>query len=350
MLGLFAACSDDEPSDERRTYELRLSMGATSFAEAGLTRALPDGFEAYNQTLQPINQIQAYFTYQDTEGQQHSESCVFTHATSGEGDAIVHSWTSRIALEPLPSYLYGFMPREDANSSTIEAPTDGTFVNGAVLTLEGLNTVTPGDVCVIIGVKGYGAPLPDMSSRQGQFDYNPDTEGNNLYLLVDHIYAGLQVQMKVDPAYDGLRTIELQSMTLTPASAAAVTVNAIVTLKKGETTPTIVYEETPASTQHPATLQGVSGKRLTTSYQAFQACLFPPTAIKYSKYDLETVYNVYDRKGNLIRQGEHAHNTIQLADDLKRGQVRTVKINVNPTYLYMLSDPDLDNPTFSIVP
>ena len=51
-------------------------------------------------------------------------------------------------------YLYGYIPKEDAEGVTI-SPND-TYHNGAVLTINGLNAVTPSDVCVIIGAKNGG--------------------------------------------------------------------------------------------------------------------------------------------------------------------------------------------------
>ena len=69
---------------------------------------------------------------------------------------------------------------------------------------------------------------------------------------------------------------------------------------------------------------------------------------------LTSVYDVYDRKGNLIRKGCKATNTIVLQDLLtgqittERGKRYTINLIVKPTYLYMLSEPDLDNPTVKI--
>jgi hypothetical protein len=64
---------------------------------------------------------------------------------------------------------------------------------------------------------------------------------------------------------------------------------------------------------------------------------------------METTYNVYDRKGNLIRKDCKAKNVLNLpTGGLTRGQKYTFNLTVNPTYLYVLSDPDLDNPTITV--
>ena len=60
-----------------------------------------------------------------------------------------------------------------------------------------------------------------------------------------------------------------------------------------------------------------------------------------------TTYDVYDRKGNLIRQNCTATN--KLPDlEANRGQRVLVNLTVNPTYAYVMSDPDMPNPTITI--
>ena len=68
---------------------------------------------------------------------------------------------------------------------------------------------------------------------------------------------------------------------------------------------------------------------------------------------LHTTYNVYDKEGNLIREGCVADNfidpnTIPGFDEIGAGDKFTVNLLVEPDYLYVLSDPDLDNPRITI--
>jgi hypothetical protein len=68
-----------------------------------------------------------------------------------------------------------------------------------------------------------------------------------------------------------------------------------------------------------------------------------------SKLSIVCEYDVYDVKGNLVRQGCVAENSLNnKVTSLKRGEKSEVKITVKPTYLYVLSEPDLDNPTMVI--
>ena len=71
---------------------------------------------------------------------------------------------------------------------------------------------------------------------------------------------------------------------------------------------------------------------------------------------LQCTYDVYDKNvttehldGNLVRANCVAEN--KLPENRVKAEVnqRTLlTITVNPTYLYVLSEPDLDNPTITI--
>ena len=222
---LFCGCSDDQPDSnsrqDKRTHELRLSLGTSQYVMTRASGDLPTDFELYNNipSLQPFSQIQGYMTYD--EGGSDYVSCVFDYAKTADDK---HTWGSRVILKKLTSpnkyYLYGYMPKEDVGSNVVVTPYENSYAKGAVLVLNDLNAVTPNDICVIVGAKGYRTDIPDMSSRLGVFDYVPGTgdgeDGDFLYLLVDHIYAGLKFEMKLGTTYSQLRGIKIKSITLIP--------------------------------------------------------------------------------------------------------------------------------------
>ena len=77
-------------------------------------------------------------------------------------------------------------------------------------------------------------------------------------------------------------------------------------------------------------------------------CFAPGMSYTTLGFKLTTVYDVYDRKGNLIqanRQAENDLSRLAAVTALTRGQQATINLTVNPDFLYQLSDPDLDNPT-----
>ena len=61
---------------------------------------------------------------------------------------------------------------------------------------------------------------------------------------------------------------------------------------------------------------------------------------------LHTVYDIYDRKDNLVRADCVSDNVLELSPAY--GNAYTLKLMVKPTYLYVLSDGDLDSPDIEL--
>ena len=81
---------------------------------------------------------------------------------------------------------------------------------------------------------------------------------------------------------------------------------------------------------------------------------FAPVADVANSLILECKYDVYDKKvtqdrpyGNLVRQNCEATNKLPSLV-ARLNQLTSLTLTVNPTYLYILSDPDMDNPTITI--
>ena len=367
---LLASCSDEggEMVPERR---LSLSLGARQFlaAEDGKTRALPDGFVLY-KTMYPDMQsdddkILAFIT-------PKNGSAVMSRLCRWTSDE--NNWQANVSVDDIsdPYYIYGFMPVSSNTSDNISVarlPESGggykSYAKGAVITVRNLNAVTDKDPCVIVGVKkpaGGTTSIEDSGIVPGQFEYEfseiTESSANNdfVYLLFDHIYMGLEIKIKVDAGYAELRKIRLKSMTLEMPSAS--TVNAVVTLEANgdEQSPISSVTYTTSATGGDAAVSlslkhETDGKDflLETDYKDISACFCPASD---DGFRLTTTYDVYDRSDNLIRAGETAVNSFSLSNlqsaDFKAGTRHILRLNVQPTYLYMLSDPDLDNPTINI--
>ena len=363
----FYSCSDNSGTTEQAVRELQVVLGSQRYEDVmpSTRTTLPDGYEEYVHAtaLIPITQIQGYMTSAAAVAAQRDDiyvPCLFSHSAT-EDATPVHTWTSRVALEDGTYYFYGYMPKEEAGTSVSITPYNGDYAKGAVLTFTNLNAVTAQDVNIIAGVKGYGkgegnTDVPsDMSGRLGHFDYDPSTEGDKLYLLTEHLFSGIEFQIKVNSKYDELRTIKLKSFKLKADKKddntnpnPLKTVKATVTLIAGETTPIVTFSEPVYATDgNAAEMSEGEGKLLTTEYQSFMAFMCPASGSGITtnlNYVLETTYDVYDKKGNLVRGNQTASNAIKLENALSAGTKREVKIEVNPTFLYVLSDADLDNP------
>ena len=294
-----------------------------------------------------------------------------------------HSWrlNPEIELNNTPYHLYGYIPKEDAGSASVSP--NSTYENGAVLTINGLNAVTPSDVCVIIGAKDGNAdqnnydentPYKVRDLAPGKFDiqFNSGENAKNyFFLLFDHLYSALRFRFTVHPDYAALRTIKLRKLELTSyqdkqGTGVKAKYNATITLQKNNNSESpivgsVVFtpDNTAADVSQVPIFQGEVQLPVYPELPLeFLGCFVPGD---YRHFKLRSTYDVYDNNsttqhpdGNLIRQGCQAENgfdlTTKFGNDLvvTRGHSYSYTITVQPTYLYMLSEPDLDNPSITI--
>ena len=286
-------------------------------------------------------------------------------------------------------YIYGFVPSDAADDVSIDSilPPDGSgdYAEGAVMTIRGLQSITS-DACVIIGAREGFSPDYDgeYTDTDGDGEYDstePRTNllkpgdfkfkltnrakaddpapTNYLFLLFDHLYSALNVGMKVDPIYNELRHIKLKELRLQAQTAEGIPT-------KNKTDITITLHHT-ADGSMPFTNSDITYSPVADSGdsdgQAFRSatgelllsttkwfvCDFMPENV--AMLVLTSTYDVYDTKGNLIRKDSKATNTLLLRNIIggfttpERGRIYNVEMTIKPTYLYQLSDPDLDNPT-----
>lgn len=280
-------------------------------------------------------------------------------------------------------YVYGFIPGDAADDATIAIlPEETSYEAGATLTIKGLRTAGY-DACVIIGAregfdenhdgsytdtngnKAYDEDTETRTNRltAGDFKLNLKQTGesvkNYLYLLFDHLCSALTIGIKVDGDYNTLRTIKLKQLTLQTATESGLMTekaDVVVTLNGNDTgtnpITTLTYTPTGGSGTGSSVYQSDNGLTLTTSYKSFLSHFLPIAGV--TKVVITCTYDVYDKKNNLVRQNIKATNTIRLSDiiqdfpGVERGWKYGINMTVVPTYLYMLSDPDLDNPTMIV--
>jgi hypothetical protein len=268
-------------------------------------------------------------------------------------------WIGALDIHAKEYYVFGFMPSnfaEMARVTSLHGTGGEDFANGAALTINGLSTLTPADVCVVVGVKRLeeGENAQNVNIRLGEFSYQGG-DSNRIYLLLKHLYSGLHFKSHIDTEYAKLRTIKVKKMTLKVLDDVKSEINLSVTLTANSTntdpTSSISYVGAGTSTHPSIDLYDDEANPFVVPIetpQEFLGCFVPG---KCKKFQLTSIYDVYDRKGNLIRQNCEAVNTIDASgfygiNDLKAGDIYTIDLKIQPTYLYVLSDPDLDNPTF----
>ena len=293
-------------------------------------RAAPSGFSAYS--LDKTTAMGIYTLLSDDWADPKEEKIIYNN----------NKWHAYFNVEANKTYtVYGYLPKtENMRSELAKSAT-----NVATLTIENIKPVTTDDICIITGVKET-----DEGLKEGQFSWTWPIGNDDyfMYLLLDHLYAAVQFCMKIDGEYAQLRTIKLKTMTLSTNKGS---VNAAVTLTHNtEGTSPIADEDdiTYISTDGSCEAQifnNAEGLALSSTTPIEVNASFAPTLS--NNLTMVTTYDLYDRKGNLIRENSKATNKLPNLAAV-RGQKVQVNLTVNPTYLYVLSEPDLDNPTITI--
>lgn len=334
---LLNACSSDNTEAQTDTTgnepvgkEVQLMSYASPFTDKELARrAAPTGFTAY--TLDKTTNMGVYMLLPENLASPKLERITYNSSTG--------KWNAYFEVTADKTYtVYGYMPKTVEMNSTLTSITD----NGAALTITGIKPVTTDDICIITGVKGT-----DDGLKEGLFSwYTPvGVKTYYIHLLMDHLYAAAQFRLKIDADYSLLRTIKLKTMTL---STNKESVTAAITLAHNDTgaSPITGVTYTPSGTSSTTEIYNSDeGTALDkTTPLSINACFAPELS---DNLTLVSTYDVYDSKGNLIRQGCTATNKLPNLNAV-RGQRVLLNMTVNPTYLYVLSDPDLDNPTITI--
>ena len=382
LMGFWGSCSEEQVVEPvvKQQVAVEVHPYVLAYEDIAMTRAWLPPTDYFLVAGTEDNSIGIAFTQ---DGQEPEYGHFFK---SGE------TWRSSVNITTAGTYyLYGYAPHTTGMSceiSSSETPNDNSaYSDGAVLTIKNVPAVTPNDVCVLVGAKNgkddYKADPLDFSVTglvPGQFEYEAQTMGpgggaNYAFLLFDHLFSSLQLRFNLNAEYAALRSIKIKELGLRTYSNLAD--DGSVNMKKYDVT--IKLQKTldgsspivkdnggndiitflPSSV--PGNQQDVNGTVFFTSdggenlpvepgYTTFFAN-FVPAGVK--KLVLTSTYDVYDNKGNKIREGCTAENTIKLnifngQTETFRGRRYTIELTVNPTYLYMMSDPDLDNPTLEI--
>ena len=361
---LMGCSSDDETAPEMTSMEVSGYVSnfeeinkATRANEVTRSWTPPTGYSI--EEAMADKSISVFFTQVPAAVEGYEEE--FFYKSSGK-------WrVSKKDLTNTTYYLYGYIPHEEYIETSIKPLTGKTYADGAVLTLEDVNTVMASDLSVIIGAKNGPNADNDGGLTRGAFRYDAkpttgDGKGSNyVYLLFDHLYAAIRFRMRVNGDYYALRDIKLKELSMqafTTGESGDVStpkkIDAVITLTANTTgddpiTSKVVFTPNGTDTGSGTFYTNEAGELLTTDYKIFQGSFMPE---KVNKVKLISRYDVYDKNGNLIRKDCSATNTLDLSQlfsgEARRGYRYTVNMIVTPTYLYMLSEPDLDNPTVKV--
>lgn len=345
------ACTDDADSQsDREEGDLLQLIPFVRQTEEMSTRAdvVPDGYVPFTNV------------YPIAEGEKPSFGIFLTEpgATAPDKMGMItyqgldvedkDVWRSYVEVKQKSYYVYGFLPAEAAEGGATLEPYNGDFANGAIMTIKDLPAAATYDVCVITGIQDATSADADIDLHLGQFAYQGKPKGQNyIGVLLDHLYSEIDFQFKVDERYNRQRHIRLKKMTLKSVGRDKVTATVRIVGNNTDSDPIEHLAWTAnGGTSDAVLFENEAGVLVTTNAESFgQLRGFAMPAASNSLL-LECIYDVYDIEDNLVRRNCKAENDLSLrVADLKRGEMSEVTLTVRPTYLYVLSEPDLDNPT-----
>ena len=243
-------------------------------------------------------------------------------------------------------YIYGYYVPVDGlvTGSSVSKPEGYDFSRGADLRMEGLPLFTSEDICVVVGVERVKSAVTQNNAQEGSFGYNSGISSENyVNLLLDHLYSQLQLRFNVDATYSALRTIHLKSVTLKSSYGTAA--NATVKLRKEKGLADQVSSGSVVNNQIFSSQEGQVLPVAGDGYYALeQAVNCPHSLFDGSNLTVECTYDVYDKASTpTLLSTRTAVNKIK-ASGMGPGVKKVLTLTVTPTYLYQLSEPDLDNP------
>lgn len=285
-------------------------------------------------------------------------------------------------------YLYGYMPY-DAGDVTIAPPSGGKYADGADITFSNLNAAMTKDLCIVTAAKD--ATRNEKPGEPGKYTYQlgngldwlppadfkckikagvGDENKNTLFFLFDHLYAALHLGFRVDETYNQLRDIVIKRLELESYEDEACKnlmhkLKTTVKLRANNTYTTpiaedIVFEQDQAAGfmekvliyNNPDAVWTNSDDRLPSldnqnNKVYVEKSGYIPKSGTENFYKLTTTYDIYDKKGNLIRKDQSAVNVLSPKKlfnqpQLLRGYKYTLRMTIAPTFLYMMSDDDLE--------
>lgn len=326
--GLLTSCSNDDTQESKST-----SLQIMGFTRSGDPTQSYEGKGDYS----PINLFLVDGETQKQGSARYNGSEWRISGFTNEDIGTSHTYS-----------LYGFAPAEAIGSSLTVGAENTT------LTLTGLPAVNAKDVCFIVGLQrteNQDTPKGSWDDYEGNFSFTTGSTAetkNLLYLLMDHVYASVCFTMAIDEEYAALRSIKIKKMELRSTQN---TTTATITLTPNNTgadpVQSVTYSSATGSSCSATFFESKVGDELTTfdtdKAKEYTCCFLPGLS---NALTLVTTYDVYDRKGNKIDE-RTASNKLPALTAL-RGDRVTINLTVAPTYLGVLSDPDLDNPTITI--
>ena len=338
------SCQRDEIDYNRvAIYPVVSSLTET----AVVTRALPAGYSAYSYDGQgqPLSLAAYAIAFDKTTGARANQYDALNKSFTALADG---NWRSTLELEVGSKYnLYTHTAFPGASDYQLNYTQSNTTV-----TFSGLNVITDSDPLVERATAGKRIKDTDPASAItaeyptmdiGTFSIGevlPTTDNDGIYrafIALEHLYAKASIVLYLDDTYNELRTIRIKSAVIetTAGGTLAGTHEYSFTNNK-------VTLATTNTSGNPISIDLIDEDvTLTTTPTEYGWFCFIPSLKPNCK--LSVTYDVLDKAGNLLGERTVSNNKIlDRVANPARGSDYEIKIKVSPTYLYQLSDGDVE--------
>lgn len=346
------SCSSDSGDDDEQQDNLALrvaSVTRTGGEEALAPNPLPWGDIKLFMFDKPDENASYPLLSDNEDPKKRPQSGTVRY--NGKDDAGDIIWVAdKLIVKPGKDYyIFGYMPDDDdiVSSDTIKV----TSETAATMNLNGLPTVSNQDVCIVVGVK---AGKQSMSKTdQGSFIYHaPESTAGGYYvsLLADHLYAAMEVRITIDEEYNDLRTIKLKQMVLKNKqdgklnATISLVMNPVMNDEGNSPISTIGYTVSDATETQMVLYENEEGKSLVVNESDENVIIISGYFAEGYAANLSMVctYDIYDKSNNKLDSRTTVNSLTSTLSNLKRGQKKIIHLKVNPTYLYILSNDDVD--------
>lgn len=338
------------PTPTEPESALRL-VAATRATGIGISDAA-----AEYETFSPIQIFLMSGSEESAINQRREGQFIYDDETAPAG------WKSTIGLKDAYHCIYGYSPGSAAACS-ISPLSGSSYKDGAILSMSNLSAASGSDLCVIVGVRhGSTAAAADVLPDRGKFDFMKTSE-NYVSLLLDHLFARIDFRIRIGEEYSKMRFVRVKKLELRSAyelTGVTVRLSAATTDVSYTTAAVAAAGSSPTGTLYDFTTDAANsiGKDLSVEGTVFPG-FFAPDAnnLVASGLTLVCTYDVYvydalnNKIGSRVREDCVAVNSlsgITGLTSLARGQKTSINLTVEPTYLYQLSEDEINNPGIKI--
>ena len=271
-------------------------------------------------------------------------------------EATTPGWYSSIGIKDPHNCIYGYSPAT-VGLCDIRPVEGSSYRNGAVMELTSLSAASGYDLCAVVGIRhGSTKAATETTPDRGQFYFAMTTE-NYVSLLLDHLFARIDFNLKLGAEYSKRRFVKIKKIELR-SSYELTKVTVKVTPSETNvtyTTAPVAADGTPSTgTIYDFTLdaENEEGRDVTVDGSVFPGFFAPDASSQIaSGLSLVCTYDVYaynNKIGTRVREdcvSVNSLSSLSALTKLTRGKKTTVNLTIEPTYLYQLVEDELDNPT-----